>query len=166
MQRAGHASAIIALTRDATGGRVLVRRDGSAVIRYAPGSAERRLLARGIAAATRVHLAAGADEILTLHTRPITFRRSAAPTAAEIDALCERIMRERVDGNWSMLFSAHQMGTCRMGDDPRAAVCDERGQVYGVRGLYVADASLFPGSSGVNPMITVMALAYCVADSI
>jgi choline dehydrogenase-like flavoprotein len=46
------------------------------------------------------------------------------------------------------------------------SVCDENGAVYGVKGLYVADASLFPASSGVNPMITVMALAKCVAGGI
>jgi choline dehydrogenase-like flavoprotein len=38
--------------------------------------------------------------------------------------------------------------------------------VRGVEGLYVADASLFPASSGVNPMITVMALAKIVAEGI
>jgi hypothetical protein len=54
------------------------------------------------------------------------------------------------------VFSAHQMGTCRMGRDARSAVCDERGEVFGAKGLYVADASLFPMSSGVNPMVTVM----------
>jgi len=58
------------------------------------------------------------------------------------------------------------MGTCRIGRDARTAVCDETGQVFGVRGLYVADASAFPASSGVNPMITVMALAKCVAEGI
>ena len=63
-------------------------------------------------------------------------------------------------------FSAHQMGTCRMGSDGSTAVCDERGQVFGVSGLYVADASAFPASSGVNPMITVMAIATCVAEGI
>jgi choline dehydrogenase-like flavoprotein len=38
--------------------------------------------------------------------------------------------------------------------------------VFGVKNLFVADASAFPASSGVNPMITVMALAACVAESI
>ena len=66
----------------------------------------------------------------------------------------------------NMVFSAHQMGTCRMGRERMNSVCDENGAVYGVKGLYVADASLFPASSGVNPMITVMALAKCVADGI
>jgi choline dehydrogenase-like flavoprotein len=38
--------------------------------------------------------------------------------------------------------------------------------VFGVKGLYVADASLFPLSSGVNPMVTVMALAQSVVEAI
>jgi choline dehydrogenase-like flavoprotein len=38
--------------------------------------------------------------------------------------------------------------------------------VFGVKGLYVADASAFPSSSGVNPMISVMALARCVAEAV
>ena len=53
-----------------------------------------------------------------------------------------------------------------MGSDRRQAVCDENGQVFGVRGLYIGDASAFPASSGVNPMITVMALAYHTAQRI
>ncbi|HTJ22482.1 MAG TPA: GMC family oxidoreductase [Gemmatimonadaceae bacterium] len=166
MQRAAHTSAIIVLTRDGAGGRVRARRDGSVAITYRPGSAERALLARGIAAAARLHWAAGAEEVHTLHTRGLSLTRSAATTQHDIDRFCERIMAERVDANWSTLFSAHQMGTCRMGRDERTAVCDDRGEVFGARGLYVADASAFPASSGVNPMITVMALALCVARRI
>ena len=166
MQRCAHASAVIVLTRDATGGRVRARRDGSARIDYSPGRAERALLARGIAEAARVHLAAGAGEVMTLHARPLRLQRTASTMQRDIDAFCERALGERVDRNWSALFSAHQMGTCRIGKDARSAVCDERGEVFGVRGLYVADASAFPASSGVNPMITVMALAMCIAEGI
>jgi choline dehydrogenase-like flavoprotein len=72
----------------------------------------------------------------------------------------------RVDRNWSLVASAHQMGTCRMGSDARSAVRDERGEVFGVKNLHVADASVFPASSGVNPMITVLALAACIAEAI
>ena len=53
----------------------------------------------------------------------------------------------------------------RAGWVPRVSwgVCDQRGAVFGLPGAYVADASLFPASSGVNPMITIMALAKHVA---
>jgi choline dehydrogenase-like flavoprotein len=166
MQRVPHAGAIIALCRDASGGRVTVRHDGTAVIDYVPGRAEQQLIAQGTAAAARVHLAAGATEVHTLHTRPMPFRQTKATTQHDIDAFCERVLEARVGRNWSLVASAHQMGTCRMGRDKQTAVCDERGEVFGVSGLYVADASAFPASSGVNPMITVMALAACVAERI
>ena len=83
-----------------------------------------------------------------------------------IEAYCAAIESASVAPNRLPLFSAHQMGTCRMGRDKQSAVCDERGEVFGVAGLYVADASAFPASSGVNPMITVMALAKCVAERV
>jgi choline dehydrogenase-like flavoprotein len=166
MQRVPHAGAIIALCRDAAGGRVMVRHDGTAVVDYVPGRAEQQLVAQGTAAAARVHLAAGATEVHTLHTRPMSIRRTASTTQQNIDAFCDRVLEARVGRNWSLVASAHQMGTCRMGRDKQSAVCDERGEVFGVAGLYVADTSAFPASSGVNPMITVMALAACIADGI
>jgi choline dehydrogenase-like flavoprotein len=58
------------------------------------------------------------------------------------------------------------MGTCRFGADRTTSVADPYGQVHGVRGLFVADASGFPTASGVNPMLSVMALAYRVAQRI
>jgi choline dehydrogenase-like flavoprotein len=53
-----------------------------------------------------------------------------------------------------------------MGRDARSAVCSAEGEVFGVRGLFIADASAFPASSGVNPMITIMALAHHTAQRI
>jgi len=162
MNVASRVSAIIALTRDRTGGRVRVGRDGHASVIYKPGVRELSAIRRGIGAAVRAHVASGAEEVLTLHSRPHVLRATGA-TARAVDEFCERVLVDAVDSNWSTLFSAHQMGTCRIGADSRTAVCDESGKVRGVDGLYVADASLFPASSGVNPMITVMALAYHVA---
>jgi len=57
------------------------------------------------------------------------------------------------------VYSIHLMGTARMSQDPRRGVTDSFGAVHGVPGLAVADASLFPGPIGVNPMETVIALA-------
>jgi choline dehydrogenase-like flavoprotein len=166
MQRVARGSAMIALTRDADGGRVRVRRDGSAEIHYAPSARQSAILARGMAEAARVHLAAGAEEVISLHTVPEVLRRTGATSARDIDDFCARVAARPIGRNRSAVFSAHQMGTCRMGGDQRSAVCDERGEVFGVKGLYVADASLFPLSCGVNPMVSVMALALCVADGV
>ncbi len=166
MQGYAHVGAIIVLTRDRAGGRVRVGRDGRAVIEYRPGRQEQALLRQGIAAAVRVHLAAGSHEVVTLHTREHCLRTGSGISPAAVDAFCDRITRSALDRNRSTLFSAHQMGTCRMGRDPRTAVCNADGEVFGVRGLFVADASAFPLSSGVNPMLTVMALAHHTAQRI
>lgn len=65
------------------------------------------------------------------------------------------------------------MGSVRMGADPATHPCDSGGRVRVggraddvVRGLYVADGSLFPTGIGVNPMITIMVLARQVTRTI
>ena len=57
------------------------------------------------------------------------------------------------------LFSIHLMGTARMSEDPRRGVVGSYGAFHGMANLFVADASLFPGPIGLNPMETVIALA-------
>ena len=57
----------------------------------------------------------------------------------------------------------HPMGTARMGSDPATAVVSPTGETHDVRGLWVADASVFPTSLGVNPMITIIATARRIA---
>ncbi|KAJ2892020.1 long chain fatty alcohol oxidase [Zalerion maritima] len=64
------------------------------------------------------------------------------------------------------LLSAHQMGTCRMSSTEADGAVDPQGRVWGTRGLYVADASVFPSASGVNPMATTLAISHCIAKGI
>lgn len=61
------------------------------------------------------------------------------------------------------LGSAHQMGSCQMGNKASTSVFDPRGRVWGTKGLYIADASVFPTASGVNPMITNMSNSHSIA---
>ena len=51
------------------------------------------------------------------------------------------------------------MGSCRLGSDPAASVADPDGQLRDVRGVWIGDASALPTAPGVNPMITIMAMA-------
>ena len=62
------------------------------------------------------------------------------------------------------IFSAHQMGSCRMGSSPNNSAVNPQGETWDVKGLYVADASVFPTASGVNPMITTYSVAYSIAQ--
>jgi choline dehydrogenase-like flavoprotein len=57
------------------------------------------------------------------------------------------------------LMTVHVMGTCQMGQDPKRSVVNTFGETHQVNGLYVADASIFPTSIGVNPQETIMAFA-------
>ncbi len=166
MQQFAHASALIVLTRDQIGGQVRPSRSGKPIITYYPDAQEISHLKRGIAEAARVHIAAGARDLITLHTRDLGLKMPKNGTPGAVDDYCRRLSEARLDRNWSTLFSAHQMGTCRMGSSPRRAVCGPDGQVFGVRGLFIADGSAFPASSGVNPMLTIMALAHHTAQQI
>jgi len=56
------------------------------------------------------------------------------------------------------LYSIHLMGTARMSEDPRRGVVNSFGEFHGRPGLFVADASLFPTPTGLNPMETILAL--------
>jgi len=60
----------------------------------------------------------------------------------------------------------HQAGTCRMGDDPKRSVTNRYGQLHEIDNLFIADASLHVTNGGFNPVLTIMALGYWVADYI
>ena len=164
MQQMKFAAPFIVLTRDSNTGRVRVTRDGEPYFDYRLGGAEKRLLKHGMVTAARMHFAGKADRIFTLHSTGLVWDR--ARDGASIEKFCRRIEGASTAPNRLPLFSAHQMGTCRMGSERSRSVCDPDGAVYGLKGVYVADASIFPASSGVNPMITIMALARYVAKGL
>ena len=60
----------------------------------------------------------------------------------------------------------HQAGTARMGDDPATSVTDPHGRVHGHPGLWVMDASLHVTNGGVNPVLTIFALAHRCAGEL
>jgi len=148
----------IAIVRDRSEGRVTVDRHGEPQVAYANGALERAFLERGMVEAARIHAAAGARRIFTLHTPPLDL------DAARLDGVIAEIGRRGVVANKVTLFSAHQMSSCRIGRDRASSVADPDGHVWDARGLYVTDASAFPSASGVNPMMTVMALAMRTAQ--
>lgn len=160
MTRFRRLSSLIALTRDGaertvSSGCVTVRRDGGVSLRYALTDADAARVRASIEAAARVQLAAGAQEVHTLHTSPLVVRR---------DADLVRLRSASVASNRVGLFSAHVNGTCRMGTDRRTSATSPDGALHGARGVHVCDGSLLPTAPGVNPQATIMALATVIAD--
>jgi choline dehydrogenase-like flavoprotein len=157
--RLAHMSLVGVLTRDRSTGRVRLKRDGSPLVQYAVSSDDQKHIRRGAIAAAQVLAAAGADEVFVSQNRFAPWHPSSEP----LDAWISQLDRIGFGSNRALYVSFHQMGTCRMGRDPTQSVVDGSGQTHAVRDLYVADASLFPSASGVNPMLTVSALAHYVA---
>ena len=154
MAQAAHTAAIIAIVRDREGGRITVDRRGQPQTSYRVQPETARHLIRAMIETVRIHRAAGARQVATPHTPPFTLDRDGDLAAYEAE-----IERRGIVANRMTMFSAHQMSTCRIGRDRTRSVANPDGRVWDVEGLYVTDASAFPASSGVNPMLTVMALA-------
>ena len=170
MLRAANAAIFFVLTRDTGEGSIQVDRRGRPVIRYWPNRVDAGFLLRGMQEITRIAFAGGAVGVSTTHSSPLRLEsddgRPGAMRAARLESFLGEIDRRGVVPNRLPLFTAHQMGSCRFGADRKASVADPYGQVHGVKGLFIADASAFPTASGVNPMLSVMALAYRVAQHI
>jgi long-chain-alcohol oxidase len=148
------------LLRDRFGGRVTVDRDGSAVVRYRLSAYDRAHLRRAIASAAELLESAGAQDIWLPLARSVSYR-PAGPAARA--AWLSRIDAAGWGPNQLLLVTFHQMASCRMGASATTSVVDAEHRVWGIRNLYVADASTFPSASGVNPMLTVMAIAHRAA---
>jgi choline dehydrogenase-like flavoprotein len=67
---------------------------------------------------------------------------------------------------WTDDDTSHLMGGCRMGDDPRDSVVNADGRTWAIPNLWICDGSLFPTSGGVNPSLTIQALACRIGDRI
>jgi choline dehydrogenase-like flavoprotein len=109
----------------------------------------------------RLHQAAGAEQVLTTHTPELRWRQGE-----DFDEYLDRVDSASYAPNDVACFTAHQMGSCRMGSDPSDSVADGRGELHDVKGVWIGDASAFPTAPGVNPMVSIMALAHRTAAQI
>ena len=91
------------------------------------------------------------------YAQPIVLR-----TLAEAEAAAGLTVR-RLD---PALAAVHPMGGLRIGADPRTSACDGDGRYRSARGLWVADGSLFCGSIGGPPQLSIYALGLHVGRSI
>lgn len=158
----------ISITKDRDTGRVYPDANtGRPVIEYTPSTFDRAHTMEGLVALARICYVMGAAEIQPSATGAEPWVRTGDAEADE--AAFERFLAHmRAVGNppTSAWGCAHQMGSCRMAKSEDEGVVDPQGKVWGVRGLYVADASVLPSATGVNPMISTMATADWIAQGI
>lgn len=106
-------------------------------ITYRLGENTRKMLRHGENRAKEILLAAGAKKVLSKNDDKVWWR-----------------------AGW------HQMGTCRMGDDPETSVVNGWGRSHDVKNLFIVDGSIFPTAGAVNPTSTIQAMALYIGDSI
>ena len=157
-----HAASFVFLIRDRGHGEVTIDDAGEAVQRYlVTDELDQRNYRLARATLVRLHEAAGAREIgVSGGGRMLTWRRGE-----DVESFIEEFNAVPFTPGSLPLFSAHQMGSCRMGLDPATSVCDTRGEVHGTAGVWIGDGSALPTAPGSNPMITIMALAHRTAEA-
>ncbi|PYH41112.1 long-chain fatty alcohol dehydrogenase [Aspergillus saccharolyticus JOP 1030-1] len=170
----GAMTSYIAVTRDRESGRVYPDPvDGRIRVQYTPSPFDRKSAAEALIASAKMAYLAGAKEFHVSYADMPPFSRSEDEGKTDEETEEEEGINNPALQDWIKQFrqkfpldvekagyaSAHQMGTCRMASAAGQGVVDPECQVWGTQGLYVMDASIFPSASGVNPMITNMAIA-------
>lgn len=172
--RMKHMAGYIAISRDRDTGRVYPDPvDGRVRFSYTPSKFDKQHIMQGLLALAKIQYVEGADEIFTTIPGVSVFKRDSTLPASgdgindeQFQAWLEELEAKGFPSPESVFVSAHQMGTCRMSKVEKEGVVDPTGRVWGTEGLYVADASVFPSASGVNPMVTNMAISDWISRGI
>lgn len=154
-------SDFLILLKDRGSGSVTIDDNGSAVHWYPfTDEVDRSNFRHAIATCIRMHAAAGAREIFAAGQPIPPWQRGE-----DVEAFIEKINTVPIGPGGTPLFSAHQMSSARLGADPQTSVANPAGELHDTGGVWIADASGMPTCSGVNPMLTVMALAHRTATN-
>jgi choline dehydrogenase-like flavoprotein len=149
-----------AISHDHGAGRVVLDEAGRALVQWGlDDPVDRAVAGRSHVELARLHHAAGAREIFTFHFGERRWR-----AGDDFDAYLESLRDAPTEDITA--YSAHQMGACRMGASAQTSVADGRGELHDVAGVWVGDGAALPSAPGVNPMITIMALAERTATRI
>jgi len=157
-----HVSLVGVLLRDRSAGEVRVGRDGEPVSRYALSEQDVRHVRIGLDGGARILEAAGAKKIVSAHARGVSYepgRTSREQFMHDADACGYGAGR-------CVFYSFHLMGSARMGGTAATSACGPEGETWDVRNLVVCDGSTFPSASGVNPMISIEAIAHMNARAL
>lgn len=164
MRQVPYLANTIVLTRDKYSGQVHVDGKGRPVLHYKVHPYDAKHLMMGLKEALRVHRAAGAEMVYGPHVNCMSFECSGSDE--EFERYLQRVENTGSRTNHLGLFCAHQMSTCRIGGSATLGAISPEGESFEVRNLFVADGSSLPTSTGVNPMITILATAHHIAQHV
>jgi long-chain-alcohol oxidase len=151
------------LLRDRDGGEVRVGRDGEPIVRYRLSDFDADHLRTGMDGAARLLEATGARRIFSSHSKWVSYDPGRSGSRAQFMADADAA---GYGSGQVTLNSFHIMGSARMGGSPAMSACDPAAQTWEVRDLYVLDGASFPTASGVNPQISIQAIAHMSARGI
>jgi choline dehydrogenase-like flavoprotein len=157
LDRLPHIASLGLCVRDATAnGRVWREVGGHPAITYTITREDRDCLHSGMVRMLEILVAAGATQLYAGRTdlpqlapHELAKLRGSPPAASAL-----------------ALGSYHPLGTCKLGRDPRTSVVGLDHQTHDVRALYIVDGSTVPSALGVNPQLTIMAMATRAAELI
>ncbi|KAF6168914.1 hypothetical protein GIB67_038411 [Kingdonia uniflora] len=161
MRRFSRTAHVFALARDRGSGEV----SSTSKLSYKMDHSDEKNLQNGLEKVLRILAAAGAIEIGTHHHKGKRLNVNRA-SSHEFEKFVKEESGRDLRNLSGPICSAHQMGSCRMGIDPVRSVVNQRGETWEVEGLFLADSSVFPTALGVNPMVTIQAIAYCTSQSV
>jgi choline dehydrogenase-like flavoprotein/protein-S-isoprenylcysteine O-methyltransferase Ste14 len=150
IERHAHLAAFGYMIGDTSRGQVRRGAHGALSISYSLNDEDVKRMHRALVTVSELFLASGAKTVF--------------PAVRGLDALTDAAGLERLKamtlgaGDFAM-SAVHPLGTARLGADPAVSVVGADHQVHGVPGLYVIDGSSVPTALGVNPQITIMAMA-------
>jgi len=157
MSRYDHMAVFSGMIHDQSQGRVRPKGDLGHTIDWAPNSADQKELLFGLKRSVELLLGAGARRVF-VPARPVLEFKPGDDLSA-IDVLSLK------PGNMQ-ITAVHPMSTVPMGDDPTRSAVNSQGKHHHIRGLWVADGSLFPTSIGVPPQVSIYALGLHVGRAI
>jgi choline dehydrogenase-like flavoprotein len=147
---------MLTMVSDKGNGRVRASRTGRADIKYNFHDDDVERIKLGLIEVAKVLLSGGARDLRA----PI----HGIGVVNSVEALRKGLDRCSIED--FSLYAAHPMGTCRMGLNPEQSVIGPDGESHSISGLFIADASVFPSSLGVNPQLSTMVVSTQIAHRI
>jgi len=146
-----------ALISDESEGRVYALPDGKPFANYRLNKNDFHKLLRAVAITADLFFVSGAKRVFfPIYSLPVV------SSPLELNKLFNLVRKP----NHIEMMAFHPMGTCRMAHSPDKGAVNLNGELFGVKNLFVADASIFPTSTRINPQLTIMAMATRLAERV